>query len=227
MNLHSSGVAASVEMRARKHAALGDPSRLRMLDLLTFGDLSPSDLGDEMDLPSNLVAHHLNVLEREGIVVRFRSEGDGRRAYVRLKPGALVQLGSFAAAGARRVLFLSTTNAARSQFAQALWNDVSEIPALSAGTHPAVDVDPRAVAVATRHGLDLNAARPQPMDALVREDDFVITVCDRAYETYRGTTAHWSVPDPAPTGSDQAFEAAFADLARRVSQLAPRLLALD
>ncbi len=77
-------------MRARKHAALGDPSRLRMLDLLTFGDLSPSDLGDEMDLPSNLVAHHLNVLEREGIVVRSRSEGDGRRAYVRLKPGALV-----------------------------------------------------------------------------------------------------------------------------------------
>ncbi len=78
-----------------------------------------------------------------------------------------------------------------------------------------------------RHSLDLSAARPQLVNTLVRDDDFVITVCDRAYETYRGATAHWSVPDPAPTGSDQEFEAAFADLARRVSQLAPRLLALD
>lgn len=216
----------SVQERARKHAALGDPVRLRMLDLLTFGDLSPSELRDELDLPSNLIAHHLNVLEREGIIVRTRSEGDGRRAYVRLKPGALTQLGSFAVAGAVRVVFVCSANSARSQLAQAMWNNVSDVPALSAGTHPADRVDPGAIAVAARHHLDLAGAVPQLVDGLVQDDDFVITVCDRAHEEYPAGTVHWSVPDPVPTGTDEAFEAAFTNLARRVTQLAPRLLAL-
>ncbi|MBU4465723.1 MAG: helix-turn-helix domain-containing protein [Actinobacteria bacterium] len=215
-----------LEVRAAKHAALADPARLRMLDLLTFGDLSPTELQSELvGMTSNLLAHHLNVLEREGIISRGRSEGDGRRTYVRLNPGALSELGSFATAGAERVVFVCSANSARSPLAQALWNDVSEIPAISAGTHPVDRVAAGAVAVAARHGLDLAGAVPQQVDGVLRETDFVITVCDRAHEEFPAGVVHWSVPDPVPASTEDAFEVAYADLAARVTRLAPRMLA--
>lgn len=216
----------SVEERARKHAALADPARLRMLDMLTFGDLSPTELREELGVPSNLLAHHLGVLEREGIITRDRSEGDKRRSYVRLVPGALTGLGSFAAAGADRVVFVCSANSARSQLAEALWNTVSQVPAQSAGTHPADRIAPGAIAAAARHGLDLTGAVPRLVDDADMEGAFIITVCDRAHEEYPAGTVHWSVPDPVRVGTDQAFEAAFDDLRRRVDQLAPRILAL-
>ncbi|PRA83322.1 helix-turn-helix domain-containing protein [Microbacterium sp. MYb66] len=214
----------SVEERARKHAALADPARLRMLDLLTFGDLSPTELREEIGVPSNLLAHHLNVLERERLITRGRSEGDGRRTYVRLVPDALTGLGSFAAAGARRVVFVCSANSARSQLARALWASVSDVPVDSAGTHPADQIAPGAAAVAARHGLDLAGVIPRLVDETIRDDDFIITVCDRAHEEYPGGTVHWSVPDPVLVGTDAAFEIAFVDLERRISQLAPRIL---
>ncbi len=40
-------------------------------------------------IPSNLLAHHLHVLEQAGIITRRRSEGDRRRTYLQLIPGAL------------------------------------------------------------------------------------------------------------------------------------------
>lgn len=215
-----------MERRARKHAALSDPARLRMLDLLTLGDLSPSDLREDLDLPSNLIAHHLKVLESEGMVRRGRSEGDGRRTYVTLTPGGLADLGPVAIAAAARVVFVCSANSARSQLAQALWNDVSEIPAISAGTHPADAVAPGAVAAAARHGLDIAGVVPQQITGLVQDSDFVITVCDRAHEELPAGSVHWSVPDPVPACTDAAFEAAFADLTARVTRLAPRLLAV-
>lgn len=216
----------SVEERARKHAALADAARLRMLDMLTFGDLSPTELREELGVPSNLLAHHLRVLEREGIITRDRSEGDKRRSYVRLVPGALTGLGSFAAAGADRVVFVCSANSARSQLAEALWNTASAVPAVSAGTHPADRVAPGAIESAARHGLDLTGAVPRLVDDVDMEGAFIITVCDRAHEEYPAGTVHWSIPDPVRVGTDQAFEAAFNELRRRVDQLAPRILAL-
>ena len=72
--------------RARIHAALGDPARLAIVDTLVAGDAAPGELGAALDMPTNLVAHHLKVLEDAGLVVRTRSEGDRRRTYVRLCP---------------------------------------------------------------------------------------------------------------------------------------------
>ena len=43
--------------------ALGDPARLAIVDTLVAGDASPGELGAELELPTNLVAHHLKVLE--------------------------------------------------------------------------------------------------------------------------------------------------------------------
>ena len=71
------------------HAALADPARLAITDTLADGDASPSELAGMLAMPSNLLAHHLKVLEETGLVTRHRSEGDRRRIYLRLVPGAL------------------------------------------------------------------------------------------------------------------------------------------
>ena len=214
----------NIEARARKHAALGDPVRLRIADLLALGDLSPTELRDHLDVSSNLLAHHLNVLEHEEIIERGRSEGDGRRTYVTLMPDALVDLVPTTAVPARRIVFVCSANSARSQLAQVLWNDASRIPALSAGTHPADEVARGAAEVARRHGFTLAGVVPQQVEGLIESTDFVITVCDRAHEEFRGGSVHWSVPDPVRIGTDAAFEAAFTEIAARVSLLVPRLL---
>jgi protein-tyrosine-phosphatase len=208
------------------HAALADPARLRITDMLADGDASPSELAAVLGMPSNLLAHHLRVLEEAGLLTRRRSEGDRRRTYLHLVPGALGALAGPAARPARRVLFVCTANSARSHLAAALWRQASAVPAASAGTHPACAIDPGAVAAARRHGLPLRRLRPRHISDVQVDGDLVITVCDMAHEELGPLAAvHWSVPDPVPAGDDAGFDAALDELARRVSQLAPRLRA--
>jgi DNA-binding MarR family transcriptional regulator len=87
------------------HAALADPARLQITDTLLAGDASPSELAAMLAMPSNLLAHHLHVLEQAGIITRRRSEGDRRRTYLQLIPGALDSLAAPTARAALRVLF--------------------------------------------------------------------------------------------------------------------------
>ncbi|WAX58417.1 helix-turn-helix domain-containing protein [Jatrophihabitans cynanchi] len=215
-----------VSERAAVHSALGDVARLRIVDILSVGDAAPSELAELLGMPSNLLAHHLRVLEGVGLIARSRSEGDRRRSYLRLVPGALDALNTGGVRVARRVVFVCTANSARSQLAAALWRRASAVPATSAGTHPARRIDAGAVAAARRHALPLRVLRPRALADLVADDDFVITVCDNAHEELdRLRGLHWSVPDPVRVGTDAAFDAAFDELARRVSDLAPRLSA--
>jgi protein-tyrosine-phosphatase len=216
----SSGVVA----RAQVHAALGEPARLAIVDRLLLGDASPSELGHDLGLPSNLLAHHLKLLEQAGVIDRSRSEGDHRRTYLRLRSTALSGLVPAGSRAAPRVVFVCTHNSARSPLAAALWRRRSTVPAASAGTQPAPRVHPRATAAARGHGLSLARARTAHIDDVVRLDDLVVAVCDNAHEDL-GTQAehrlHWSVPDPARTDTDDAFERALRDLADRVDRLAP------
>ena len=215
-----------LERRAAKHAALSDPARLHIVDLLSLGDLSPSELQARLDMPSNLLAHHLKSLEAAAILVRGRSEADRRRSYVRLTPDALDGLVPGAAGRAHRVVFVCTANSARSQLAAALWRRASPIPAASAGTHPAERVDPGAVAAARRHRLALHATRPRRLADIAAEGDYVVTVCDHAHEELGDLgDLHWSIPDPVRAGTADAFDATVTALAGRVGGLAPRLAA--
>jgi protein-tyrosine-phosphatase/DNA-binding transcriptional ArsR family regulator len=210
--------------RAAKHAALADLARLRIVDLLTLGDFSPTELQAELGMASNLLSHHLRALEEAGLATRHRSEADRRRSYLRLAAGALEGLIPGAGQGARRVLFVCTRNSARSQLAAALWKQVSEIPSTSAGTHPADRIARGAIEVARSHGLDLADLPPRRLDEVAGEADFVVTVCDNAHEEIPNLGGiHWSVPDPLRLNTEDAFEGAFTDIARRVSDLAPRL----
>jgi protein-tyrosine-phosphatase/DNA-binding HxlR family transcriptional regulator len=208
--------------RARRHAALGEPARLAIVDRLVLGDASPGELGRVLGLPSNLLAHHVKLLEQADIVERSRSEGDHRRTYLRLKPAALAGLEPSGDLAAARVVFVCTHNSARSQLAAALWHRRSAVPAASAGTAPAGRVHPLAVKTAKGHGLTgLARAGTQHVDDVLRPDDLVVAVCDNAHESLDVDRLHWSVPDPAPVGTDAAFDRAFRDLADRVDRLAP------
>ena len=210
--------------RVDKHAALADPARLRIVDLLTLGDLSPTELQAELGMASNLLSHHLRTLEGAGLATRHRSEADKRRSYIRLAAGALEGLAPGREQAARRVLFVCTRNSARSQLATALWQQVSEIPATSAGTHPADRIAPGAVSVADRHGVALGDLSPRRLDEVAHDEDFVVTVCDNAREEITNPGGiHWSVPDPLRLNTEAAFEGTYSDIARRVSDLAPRL----
>jgi protein-tyrosine-phosphatase len=212
---------SDVVARARLHAALGEPARLAIVDRLLLGDASPSELGQALGLASNLLAHHVKLLEQAGVVERSRSEGDHRRTYLRLRSDVLGGLGPVGAVRAPRVVFVCTHNSARSQLAAALWRHRSQVPAASAGTEPARQVHPLAVAAAREHGLALGRARTAHVDEVLRADDLVVAVCDNAHEQLTGDRLHWSVPDPAPVGTDDAFDRAFRDLADRVDRLAP------
>jgi protein-tyrosine-phosphatase len=218
--------AESFRARVAKHAALADPARLRMVDLLTLGDFSPTELQAELGMPSNLLSHHLRSLEEAGLVIRHRSEADRRRSYIRLAAGALAGLVPGAEHAARRLLFVCTRNSARSQLAAALWQQVSEIPSTSAGTHPADRIAPGAIEVARRHGVVLAGLSPRRLDRVPGEGDLVVTVCDNAHEELGGLGGvHWSVRDPLRLGTEEAFEEAFEDIAHRIHDLAPRVLA--
>lgn len=238
--------ADAIARRAAVHAALGDPVRLAIVDDLVRSDRTPSELTGRTGLASNLLAHHLAVLERVGLVERIVSSGDRRRRYVRALPlaFAVVDLGDLratrheggshdagpddpgatAAPAVHSALFVCTHNSARSQLAAALWRDRTGADATSAGTHPAERVHPAAVAAASRLGLDLAEAIPRVLEpGELEAADLVITVCDRAHEevTVPDTALHWSIPDPVGADiSDRGvdpFDLAAALLDQRIS----------
>ena len=163
----------SLERRAALHAALADPARLAITDALCTGDASPSELGERSGMRSNLIAHHLRVLEEAGLVTRSRSEADHRRVYIRLLPEVFGALVPAALLRAPRVVFVCTRNSARSQLAAALWRHRSPVPAASAGTRPGEGVHAGAVAAARRHGLHLEAERTAHVADVLRPDDLV------------------------------------------------------
>jgi ArsR family transcriptional regulator, arsenate/arsenite/antimonite-responsive transcriptional repressor / arsenate reductase (thioredoxin) len=224
---------SDLEQRAGMHAALGEPVRLAIVDRLILGDVSPGELGRDLALATNLLAHHLGVLEAAGLIRRVRSEGDRRRSYVQLVLDdpvvtALTRSAdrSLAAANVpepvQRVVFVCTQNSARSQLACAVWARASDVPSASAGTHPAARVHPRAVSVGRRHGLRLGRAKTASVADVVQPGDLIVAVCDNAHEelTAGPPSLHWAVPDPAPADTDRAFETAYAQITRRVDRLA-------
>jgi len=219
----------SIAARAALHAALGDEGRLAIVDALLLSEASPTELQHLLDMPSNLMAHHVRVLERVGVVSRHRSEADRRRTYLALVPGALDALHPVAVRDAARVVFVCTRNSARSQLAAALWNNTSPVPATSAGTRPAPEIHPGALAVARRRGLALTPQLPRHVDDIVDPADVVITVCDAAHEELAAAPdvkrLHWSVPDPVRTGHDAAFDRVMDILTDRVSRIAPAVRA--
>lgn len=232
------GPGVPVERRVARHAALADPLRLRITDLVMDSDLSSSELRGALGVSSNLLAHHLGVLERAQVVDRLRSEGDRRRSYVRLRPEvhrmlSLERMSSPAdCPDLRGIVFVCTGNSARSPFAAALWNRSTQdkphrVPATSAGTYPAPRVPERAIEAAQRFGVDLSDHAPRSLEEDPSRGRTII-LCDRAYEELAptgpqgGGRRHWAVPNPGRSKAEDAYERVFCEIAERIDLLTPR-----
>jgi arsenate reductase (thioredoxin) len=136
----------------------------------------------------------------------------------------------------KRVLFLCTGNAARSQMAEALARaDHGEIlDPVSAGSRPAGFVHPLAIRAIEALGMSMDGARSKGAEKFRNEPfDLVVTVCDRAAEdcpTWPGAKRieHWSIEDPSYGPDDPAtrydrFVATRDDIRRRIDELVKTL----
>ena len=105
------------------------------------------------------------------------------------------------------VLFVCVHNAGRSQMAAAYLRHLGadRIEVLSAGSVPADQVNPAAVAVMLEEGIDMSAERPKVLtDSAVRDSDVVITMgCGDTCAVYPGKRYEdWALEDPAGQGVD-------------------------
>ena len=129
------------------------------------------------------------------------------------------------------VLFLCTGNSARSILGEAIMNaeGAGKFHAYSAGSRPAGDVNPYALALLKRLGHDVSDLRSKSWDEFALPDaprmDFVFTVCDQAaaeecpFWPGQPMTAHWGLADPAAVrGSEAEITLAFTETYRMLRQ---------
>jgi arsenate reductase (thioredoxin) len=138
----------------------------------------------------------------------------------------------------KRVLFLCTGNAARSQMAEALarldWPD--RLDPVSAGSRPAGWVHPTAIRAMQELGASMEDASSKSADAFREEAfDAVVTVCDSAARdcpTWPGARRifRWPIEDPSDAWRDperewQRFLETRDDLRERIRGLVAELFA--
>ncbi len=103
-----------------------------------------------------------------------------------------------------KIMFLCTGNSCRSQMAEGFARELGKgiIEAHSAGLDPA-GLNKKAVRVMNEIGIDISQHKSKPIDeALLKEMDVIITLCDNAAESCPLTPPgikrlHWSLKDPA------------------------------
>ena len=251
-------------------SALGHPGRLAVLRLLARRaphGVRPSEIADALGLKPNTLSVYVTTLTRAGLLTTWR---EGRSVYYGIelsRIGALIDflvndccrgrpelceplaarsLERLAAGGdparRRRVLFVCSGNAARSQFAEAILNRQAgdRFEAYSAGTKPQKRLNPQAIAVLGAHGHATDGLKPKAVSGFQRASapamDFVVTVCDQAANEDcppmpgLPVTAHWSIARPSAVAGDAddkaaAFHAAYDAIAARIDRFA--VLPLD
>ena len=127
------------------------------------------------------------------------------------------------------VLFVCVHNAGRSQMAAGFLQHLAgdRIDVLSAGSQPANEVNPSAIAAMVEEGIDISAGRPKLLsESAVREADVVITMgCGDECPYFPGKRYEdWVVDDPAGHGID-AVRPIRDEIRGRVEALIAELLA--
>lgn len=134
----------------------------------------------------------------------------------------------------KRVLFLCTGNAARSQMAEALAraDHGDRLDAVSAGSRPAELVHHLAIRAIEELGIPMDGARTKgAAEFLGSSLDVVVTVCDSAAQDCpvwpnAARIEHWSIEDPSwgdPATRWERFRETRDDLRRRIRDLVESL----
>ncbi|MDG4648200.1 helix-turn-helix domain-containing protein [Roseibacterium sp. SDUM158017] len=243
--------------------ALGHPQRLAVFRLLMrrFPDRVPAgELSDALGIKASTLSAYLSALMQAGLVTQERAGTslrysiampEVRRTFdyllndcCRGRPELCSPLATprrpeprIAPRGKFRVLFICTGNSARSIFAEAILRTEAgaRFEAFSAGTRPAPEVNPFALAVLERQGHDTSALRTKTVAEFQTPGapafDFVFTVCNQAANeecpTWTGqpVSAHWGLPDPVKAeGTDAekalAFRQAYGAMRNRILSFA-------
>ncbi len=72
--------------------ALGEPNRLRIVDLLMQGEQCNCEMGAALGMAANLISHHLRVLQTVGLIDARRDPEDARWIHYTMNQVALHQL---------------------------------------------------------------------------------------------------------------------------------------
>ena len=125
-----------------------------------------------------------------------------------------------------RLLFVCVENANRSQMAEgfARFHGGYQVEAHSAGSHPAGQVNPRAIEAMAELGIDISQQASRSLDEITGEFDAVVTMgcgdaCPRIPARVR---EDWPIKDTAGR-SDQAYLDIRDDIRRRVQTLIANL----
>ena len=132
----------------------------------------------------------------------------------------------------KRILFLCTGNAARSQMAQGLAREFhgERFEVVSAGSRPAGWVHPLAIRALAELGIDASEQTSKSAEQFLDlHFDVVVTVCDSAAQDcplWPGAVRieHWPIEDPSYGPDDPAtrfdrFVETRDDLKRRIDEL--------
>jgi DNA-binding transcriptional ArsR family regulator len=85
-------VSAAAENLDRTLAALADPYRRRVVDLLRERPRRAGELAEAMQIAFPLMSRHLKTLRESGLVEEDRDEFDSRVRIYRLRPGPMADL---------------------------------------------------------------------------------------------------------------------------------------
>ena len=245
---------------------LGHPQRMAVFRLLMrrYPDAVPAgELGKALGLKPSTLSVYLSALAAAGLVgntrhgtsLHYKIEMQASREIMdylfldccRSRPQLCPTLYSGQNQGTPpmpsrklNVIFICTGNSARSILAESiLRHEAGErFNAYSAGTRPAGEPNPFALALLKEKSHDISGLRSKNLDEFQKDGapkmDFIFTVCDSAANeecplwSGQPVSGHWGIPDPAAVaGSDadkrRAFEAAYARMQVRIRAF----LALD
>lgn len=123
----------------------------------------------------------------------------------------------------KKILFICVENACRSQIAEAFFNKyaMGKAVAISAGTRPASQVNPKAVEVMKEVGIDISKQKPKLLtQEITREVDRIVTMgCGAEFCPAPHMKAEdWDIKDPSGKSLDK-FREIRDQIKRKVEKL--------
>ncbi|MBI4760310.1 MAG: winged helix-turn-helix transcriptional regulator [Chloroflexi bacterium] len=88
----SKSVPVNLELLTERLKVLAEPKRLLIFNLLMEGVQCNCELGDSLQMPPNLISHHLSKLRAVGLVDVERDAVDSRWVYYSVNRAALDEL---------------------------------------------------------------------------------------------------------------------------------------